>query len=210
MRAGRACALCTNKQAGRLEVHVLHVHREPARPPPFLPSLARRVLPLSFGAMSDLHADASSVEEIANWARLLNHPHLERQTVAAEEISFRIGGEQERDEALLNGLVHHQDALRGLERLILDGDDEARQTACNLLFMLSMSEPERPFACSAHTANRSLLGAAPRIFYALATGGSQFAHTCSFSRPLRMLYHRCVHRVRISHHLLRFFEVFSC
>jgi hypothetical protein len=44
--------------------------------------------------------------------------------------------------------------------------------ASNLLFMLSMSEPERPFdaSCSAHMANRAIIGSAPGLFPAFVAG----------------------------------------
>ena len=94
--------------------------------------------------------------------------------MAADEIADLINREPCPDEALLCGiLLCSNDALEGLTRIIFTADDESRQTACNLLFMLSMSEPDRPFAgtlCSAHKANRAIIGASPGLFSAFVAG----------------------------------------
>lgn len=112
----------------------------------------------------------SSEEDIANWARLLNH--ASSGASAAETVSSLISREPVADEALLKGICCHEEALRGLTRLLLVGDDEDRQVASNLLFMLSMSEPDRPFdaSCSAHMANRAIIGSAPGLFPAFVAG----------------------------------------
>ena len=126
--------------------------------------------------MSD---NVTSDEEIAQFAAQLNHPHLERQIAAAEDISLLLGGDRP-DEALLGGIIHHKGALKGLLRLLHAGNDETWEIAFNVLFMLSMSEPERPFACPAHSANRTLIGEVPGIFEAFVTGCFEFArlHSC--------------------------------
>ena len=120
------------------------------------------------------HAETrqSTAEEIAAFARLLNHPHLERQTAAADEVVNLIGREPCPDDALLGGICHHPDAMEGLTRILLNADDEAKQVACNLLFMLSMSEPDRPFdvSCSAHIANRAIIGETAGLFDAVVAG----------------------------------------
>jgi len=125
-------------------------------------------------AHAHVETSQSSKEDVATWARLLNHPHIERQIMAADEIAELINREPCPDEALLCGiLLCSNDALEGLTRIILTADDESRQTACNLLFMLSMSEPDRPFAgtlCSAHKANRAIIGASPGLFSAFVAG----------------------------------------
>jgi hypothetical protein len=117
-------------------------------------------------------ATQSTAAEIANWAKLLNDAHPGRQMEAAEEIASLISREPCPDEALLGGICKQEDALKGLERIIATGEEESRQLACNLLFMLSMSEPDRPFdeSCSAHVANRAIIGAAPGLFSAFVSG----------------------------------------
>jgi hypothetical protein len=114
--------------------------------------------------------EQSSEEDIANWARLLNH--ASSGASAAETVASLISREPVADEALLKGICRHEEALRGLTRLLLVGDDEDRQVASNLLFMLSMSEPDRPFdaSCSAHMANRAIIGSAPGLFPAFVAG----------------------------------------
>ena len=131
------------------------------------------------------HADGdaqSSNEEIANWARLLNHPDSNQQMAAVDMVATLISREPVADEALLKGICRHEDSLAGLTRSLLVGDDESRQGASNLLFMLSMSEPEHPFdaSCSAHMANRAMIGAAPGIFQAFVAGSSHFEHVQRF------------------------------
>jgi hypothetical protein len=115
----------------------------------------------------------SSAGDVANFAQQLNHPHLERQIVAADTVANLISREPVPDEALLSQICHHRDAIEGLKRIILSSDDESQQTACNLLFMLSMSEPDRPFegsCCTAHKENRSIIGASPGLFAIFAAG----------------------------------------
>ena len=110
-------------------------------PPPLA---LRRPAPRAPEHMADeVDVAQSSAEEVEAWARLLNDPFLERQAAAAEEVANLIGREPCPDVALLESICHHEDALCGLSRLLVAGDDESKQAACNLLFMLSMSEPER-------------------------------------------------------------------
>ena len=118
------------------------------------------------------HTTQSSAQDIADWARLLNDPHPERQAKAAEEVASLISREPCPDDSLLRGICKQEDALKGLQRIIATGDEESRQVACNLLFMLSMSEPDRPFdeSCTAHIANRAIIGASPGLFTAFVAG----------------------------------------
>lgn len=137
----------------------------------------------------EIEVAQSSAEEVEAWARLLNDPFLERQAAAAEEVANLLGREPYPDVALLESICHHEDALCGLSRLLVAGDDESKQAACNLLFMLSMSEPERPFdaSCSVHVANRAKIGAAPKIFDAFVTGSRARLSPCRVWMGPRML-----------------------
>ena len=139
-------------------------------------------------AIADASTTQSSADDIANWARLLNDPYLERQAKAAEEVASLISRDPCPDDALLCGICKHEDALQGLQRIIATGDDESRQIACNLLFMLSMSEPDRPFdeSCTAHVANRAIIGASPGLFASFVSGtlhlpnpDSPASHACN-------------------------------
>ena len=156
-------------------------------PPPLA---LRRPAPRAPEHMADeVDVAQSSAEEVEAWARLLNDPFLERQAAAAEEVANLIGREPCPDVALLESICHHEDALCGLSRLLVAGDDESKQAACNLLFMLSMSEPERPFdaSCSVHVANRAKIGAAPKIFDAFVTGARARLRPCRVLLGPRML-----------------------
>lgn len=120
-----------------------------------------------------LDVSQSSAEDVDNYARQLNHPQLERQIEAADTVANLISREPVPDEALLSQICHHEDALTGLKRIILTADDESRQTACNLLFILSMSEPDRPFegsCCTAHKENRSIIGSSSGLFESFVAG----------------------------------------
>ena len=66
----------------------------------------------------------SSAQDIANWARLLNDPHPERQAKAAEEVASLISREPCPDDSLLRGICKQEDALTGLQRIIATGDEE--------------------------------------------------------------------------------------
>jgi len=111
----------------------------------------------------------STSAEVARFATMLALDDTERQVEAADELVSLVGREPRPDKTVLEELLTHPCALEGIAKVLSTGDDDARQTACNLLFLLSMSEPERPFdkSCTAQVENRKLIGKSPRVFQAL-------------------------------------------
>ncbi|EKX35633.1 hypothetical protein GUITHDRAFT_118232 [Guillardia theta CCMP2712] len=110
----------------------------------------------------------SSNQEIAELAALIDSEIADEQLEAIEEVSQLIAREPIPDISLLSSICKQEKTLRGINRLILSDDDDGRQAACNLLFMLSMSQPERPFdnPCAAHVQNRAMIGNFPGLFQA--------------------------------------------
>lgn len=110
----------------------------------------------------------STNQEIAELAALIDSEIADEQLEAIEEVSQLIAREPIPDISLLSGICKQEKTFRGINRLILSDDDDGRQAACNLLFMLSMSQPERPFdnPCAAHVQNRAMIGNFPGLFQA--------------------------------------------
>eukprot|EP00960_Hanusia_phi_P073109 767945-Hanusia_phi.AAC.14 len=119
-------------------------------------------------AEHSLENSQSSNQDIAELAALIDSEIADEQFEAVEEVSQLIAREPFPDASLLSGICKHERTFRGIRRLILSEDDDARQAACNLLFMLSMSQPERPFdsPCAVHVQNRAMIGRFPGLFQA--------------------------------------------
>ena len=111
----------------------------------------------------------SSPEEVARLAELLAGDDLDRQVEVADILVDLVGREPRPDKTVLEELLTHPRSLEGITKILARGDDDARQTACNLLFLLSMSEPARPFdkSCHAQVENRKSIGKCQGILAAV-------------------------------------------
>ncbi|KAJ1493219.1 hypothetical protein T484DRAFT_1879611 [Baffinella frigidus] len=111
----------------------------------------------------------STSEEVARLAEMLAGDDLDLSIEVADDLVGLVGREPRPDKTVLEELLTHPRSLQGITKILQRGDDDARQTACNLLFLLSMSEPERPFdkSCTAQVKNRTSIGNCAEVLSAV-------------------------------------------